>query len=114
MLGGNRPAIEKGSDFDASKRVARWKIRLMHDVCVHRAVVAAEIPSITIRTIGKLSETPFLAGDVFQALQSFNDKNLSSHARVEKLLANNFLVDFDHCFVRQFLGGRFDDLSGGL
>ena len=114
MLGGNRPAIEKGSDFDASNRAARWKIRLMHDVCVHRVVVAAEIPSITIRTIGKLSETPFLAGDVFQALQSFNDKNLSSHARVEKLLANNFLVDFDHCFVRQFLGGRFDDLSGGL
>src|SRR5271157_5268435 len=114
MLGGNRPAIEKGSNFDVSDRAARWKIRLVHDICVHRVVVAAEIPPIAIRTSGKLSETAFLTGDVFQALQSVNDKNLSSHARVEKLLANNFLVDFDHCLIMQFPGGRFDDLSGGL
>src|SRR5271157_2582610 len=56
MLGGNRPAIKIGSNFDVSDRAARWKIRLMYDVCVHRLVVAAEIPSITIRTSGKLSE----------------------------------------------------------
>ena len=57
MLGGDEPGIEKGSNFDVSDRAARWKIRLMYDVCVHRLVVAAEIPSITIRTSGKLSET---------------------------------------------------------
>ena len=90
MLGGNRPAVEKGSDFDASNRAARWKICLMHDVCVHRVVVAAEIPSITIRTIGKLSETPFLAGDVFQALQSFNDKILSSSRESRRIARQQF------------------------
>src|SRR5208282_3169862 len=68
MLGGNRPAIEKGSNFDVSDRAARWKIRLVDDECAHRLVAAAEIPSITIRTRGKLSEMAFLTGGVFQAL----------------------------------------------
>jgi hypothetical protein len=48
MLWRNRPAIEKGSEFNMLGCAPGRLVGLMHDVGVHRLFVAAEIPAITI------------------------------------------------------------------